>query len=81
MKRPIDALKNIWSQIKSADHLQGEWDARDFALDPAPATPGMNHYPILVVNARREAALATLEWMPAQLGSHAYVLATRRIHH
>lgn len=83
MKHPIQTLKEMWASAMSADHIQSEWDSRDFALDPAPMVPGMNNYPMMVVNARSADALATLEWvnvpMWASVGSHAYMLSSRRI--
>ena len=77
----FDKIRSIWSMIRSADHVDGEWSSDAFALDPINAMPGMNNYPMMVVNARRENVLATLDWISAS--DHAregYVLSSRRIH-
>lgn len=76
-------LTSLWSNTKSADHLSSEWSNDNFDFDQTPSLPGMNNYPLMVVNARTSDALATLDWMSvpywAQAGSHAYVLSSRRI--
>lgn len=75
-------LKFLWSQPKLADHLESEWAESNFDLSQAPALPGMNNYPLMIVNARTSDALATLDWMNVPYwaaGSHAYVLSTHRI--
>lgn len=76
----------FWSNDKSAE-IAGDnvWAGDCFEFDETPAMPGMNNYPLMVVNARTSDALATLNWMNvpywAEAGSHAYVLSTRRISH
>lgn len=77
-------ISGLWA-AKSADHNYNEWAGENYEFDQAPAMPGMNNYPLMIVNARTSDALATLDWMNvpywAQAGSHAYVLSTRRIAH
>lgn len=76
-ERAISKLRTLWLGDEDL------WDAQD-EFDAPPTMPGMHNYPVMVVNAHSEDALATLSWvnLPAvtpYATSHAYVLSCRRI--
>ncbi len=87
MKKSLIKLINLFPAIRSADHLNHEWDAEEYRLDDEESTSGMSRYPALLVDSKKSVTLAEWNWMAmpqantgwTQGGNHAYMLSTRRI--
>lgn len=83
MKTSINKLVDLFRNVKSADHVSAEWDAKGYQLEDEGRASGMGRYPAMLVDANRSVALAEWNWMSmpgvSAVDGCAYMLSTRRI--
>ena len=76
----ISKIMNLFSNIRSADHIGGVWDAGDYQLDETFESGGHDRLPAMMVDARSTSAFAEYNWVTLpSYASFGYMLSTRRI--